>query len=68
MKEAKVRIKNIKLKNFKNVGYGKIEFSPKNDEQISPADIIGIYGQNGSGKTAVIDALHYIQILLYIHL
>ena len=42
MKEAKVRIKNIKLKNFKNVGYGKIEFSPKNDEQISPADIIGI--------------------------
>ncbi|MCI7421578.1 MAG: ATP-binding protein [Alphaproteobacteria bacterium] len=64
MKEAKVRIKNIKLKNFKNVGYGKIEFSPKNDEQISPADIIGIYGQNGSGKTAVIDALHYIQILL----
>lgn len=64
MKEAKVRIKNIKLKNFKNVGYGKIEFSQKNDEQISPADIIGIYGQNGSGKTAVIDALHYIQILL----
>lgn len=64
MKEAKVRIKNIKLQNFKNVGYGEIEISKKNDEQICSADIIGIYGQNGSGKTAIIDALHYIQVLL----
>ncbi len=64
MKEAKVRIKNIKLQNFKNVGYGEIEFSKKQNEQIYPADIIGVYGQNGSGKTAVIDALHYVQVLL----
>lgn len=28
------------------------------------ADILGIYGQNGSGKTAVIEAMEFVQILL----
>ncbi len=64
MRDAKVRIKNIKLQNFKNVGCGEIEISNFSNEQTCSADIVGIYGQNGSGKTAIIDALHYIQVLL----
>ena len=64
MRDARVRIKNIKLQNFKNVGCGEIEISNFSNEQTCSADIVGIYGQNGSGKTAIIDALHYIQVLL----
>ena len=54
-----VRIENITIENFKNVekGYLDLENRRKNYQ----ASIVGIYGQNGSGKTALIDALHCIQ-------
>lgn len=54
-----VRIKRIILDDFKSVGHGEItlycgrEFVPFNTK----ADILGIYGQNGSGKTSLIEAL-----------
>lgn len=54
-----VRLKSITLKNIKNVGYGKIEMPASN--KIDESSVLGIYGQNGSGKTAVIDALEFIQ-------
>lgn len=50
------RLRSIELTNFKNVGHGKIEF-PSVSGAVPGADIVGIYGQNGSGKTAVIEAL-----------
>lgn len=43
-----IQIQSIALSGFKNVANGSVCF--KNN-------IVGIYGQNGSGKTAVIDAL-----------
>ncbi len=61
-----VRIKKIILKNFKSVGYGEIvfncgrQFIPYNTE----SDIMGIYGQNGSGKTSLIEALAILQYLM----
>ena len=61
-----VRIKKIVLKNFKSVGYGEIvfncgrQFIPYNTE----SDILGIYGQNGSGKTSLIEALSILQYLM----
>ncbi len=47
-----IRTRSVVLKNIKNVAYGKIVFK---DGQYG-SSITGIYGQNGSGKTAVVDA------------
>ena len=60
MSNSTVRIANITIHNFKNVKNGVIEFSNKRKEY--RASILGLYGQNGSGKTALIDA---IQLLKY---
>lgn len=61
-----VRIKKVILDNFKSVGHGEItfncgrEFIPCNTE----SDILGIYGQNGSGKTSFIEALSILKCLM----
>lgn len=55
MKKSSVRIEKIILENFKNVCYGSIDFS--NTRKNLQSSILGIYGQNGSGKTAMIDAI-----------
>ena len=47
-----VQIKSIALTNFKNVVSGSVDF--KNN-------VLGVYGQNGSGKTALVDALEIFQ-------
>lgn len=49
-----IQIQSITLNNFKNVVHGSVEF--KNH-------VLGVYGQNGSGKTAIINALELLQIL-----
>ena len=54
MKNSTVILKRILLENFKNVKRGEI-FLVRKDE--NGACIAGIYGQNGSGKTAIIEAL-----------
>lgn len=55
-----VRLKEITIQNFKNVNMGQINFINKRKDY--RASILGLYGQNGSGKTALIDA---IQLLKY---
>lgn len=55
MKNATVRLESIEIRNFKNVCYGKISF--ENSRKPYDAGILGLYGQNGSGKTALIDAI-----------
>ncbi len=66
MQDTVIRIKEVELINFKNVGYGKIDFP--NDiiskNMINRSEIVGIYGQNGSGKTAFVDAMCLIEYLL----
>ncbi len=59
MKERYIRIQQISLKNFKNVKSGTIDFSSYKNNNIfsKKSDLIGLYGQNGSGKTALIEAL-----------
>lgn len=54
-----VRIQKIELENFKSVAHGEILFNcgRKVVPQDTEADILGIYGQNGSGKTSVIEAI-----------
>lgn len=61
-----IRIKKAVLRDFKSVGYGEVtfncgrEFVPCNSE----ADILGLYGQNGSGKTSLVEALSVLQYLM----
>lgn len=59
------RILSIELSNIKNVEYGKIDFF-KNFKKISEDQdsvITGIYGQNGSGKTTIVDCFEFLKIL-----
>ena len=61
-----IRIAKIALTDFKSIEYGEItlncgrETVPFN----SQSDILGIYGQNGSGKTSIIEALSILKSLL----
>jgi AAA15 family ATPase/GTPase len=60
MAKKGVRLTNIKIENFKNVKMGEIDLS--NKRKNFKSSILGLYGQNGSGKTALVDA---IQLLKY---
>jgi len=66
MKERMLRLQQVQLNNFKNVRQGQIDFnSYKSEDFFSEAsDVLGIYGQNGSGKTAFIEALWILKIVL----
>ncbi len=57
-----VRIESITIENFKNVTQGIIEF--ENKRKTYKASILGLYGQNGSGKTALIDAIQLLKFAL----
>lgn len=60
MTEVVVRLVSLKLVNIKNVACGTIVMpgETEKDLTVGGAKILGIYGQNGSGKTAIIDVLH----------
>ncbi|MCD7834725.1 MAG: AAA family ATPase [Lachnospiraceae bacterium] len=62
MKDATVRLSGISIKNFKNVKNGEISF--QNPWKKYRASVLGLYGQNGSGKTALIDALQILKNIL----
>ncbi|MFR1770046.1 AAA family ATPase [Anaerostipes sp.] len=57
-----VRIENITIENFKNVKYGTLDLT--NRKKNYRASIVGVYGQNGSGKTALVDALQVLKFAL----
>ena len=65
-----VRIESVRLSHFRNVGFGEIFFSEKKKvekgiiDDVSLSPLLGIYGQNGSGKTSALLALRIIQFLL----
>ena len=68
MENRIIKLKSMELENFKNVKYGKIEFKEEKstkeyDENIKIANILGIYGQNGSGKTSVINGLYLLKMV-----
>lgn len=57
-----VRIESITIKNFKNVLKGTINF--ENKRKAYKSSVLGLYGQNGSGKTALIDAIQLLKFAL----
>lgn len=65
-KEVIIRIQRIAIENFKNTESGEIRFPCNFERDICApkADILGIYGQNGSGKTTFIEALELLKNLL----
>ena len=66
MKERILRLQQVQLNNFKNVRQGQIDFNSYKSEDFfsKTSDVLGIYGQNGSGKTAFIEALWILKIVL----
>ena len=66
MRDFVVRLASLTLGNIKNVKNGTI-FMPLSNEKllsVGGAEILGIYGQNGSGKTAVVDTLYFLQQIM----
>lgn len=61
-----VRISAIELWHFKSVGHGRACFSSEGAETDADAknNILAVYGQNGSGKTALIQAVALLPLLL----
>lgn len=62
MDKLETRIEDIVIENFKNVKYGTLNFENKRKNYRS--SIVGLYGQNGSGKTALVDALQLLKFAL----
>lgn len=60
MKNNIINLKSIKLKNFKNIVNSEITFT--NNDVVQ--NIVGIYGQNGSGKTAIIECVTVLKNLM----
>jgi len=58
-----VRITNVKITNLKNVKYGEFHTN-STFKTLEKADVIGFYGQNGSGKTAAVEAFNLLKTLL----
>ena len=52
-----IRINRVSLRNIKCVTSGLIELNASESLRLDRSSILGIYGQNGSGKTVVIEAL-----------
>ncbi|QIH75696.1 AAA family ATPase [Macrococcoides canis] len=58
-----IKLHSMSLKNVKNVAYGEY-FTNSDFNNLKKSDVIGFYGQNGSGKTAVVDSLNILDKLL----
>ena len=63
-----VRIMRSVIKNLKNVGFGEIKYmnygSINSKGIIDKKDIVGLYGQNGSGKTALVESLDILKYII----
>ncbi|NLK85195.1 MAG: AAA family ATPase [Aeromonadales bacterium] len=62
MDNLSVKIKNIEIDNFKNTIHGALSLDNKKSE--SHNSVLALFGQNGSGKTSVIEGLEILQSVL----
>jgi len=60
------RLLSVELSGFKNVKHGCFEMPHMLDDSFTEptSEILGIYGQNGSSKTAVLEALDFLRRIL----
>ncbi len=65
-KDRILRLQEIQIENFKNIGKGTVTFPSAENGTFyeGHGEIVGIYGQNASGKTSVIEALSLLQSML----
>lgn len=61
--ESVVKVQRVKIRNLKNVRYGEMTIT-NNLVHFDSSNVIGIYGQNGSGKTTVILAFELLKLLI----
>lgn len=55
-----IKIQHVTIRHLKNVKHGSFQTNTTQEK----ANVVGFYGQNGSGKTAVVEAFHLLKILL----
>ena len=60
MENMTVRLESLDIHNFKNVKFGRLSF--ENPRKYFASSVLGLYGQNGSGKTAVIDSITLLKL------
>lgn len=60
---AIIKVKKIKLKNLRNVRHGEVTLAVS-FETFLQANVVGLYGQNGSGKTTIVDAFGLLKTLI----
>ncbi|MEG0297576.1 MAG: AAA family ATPase [Clostridium sp.] len=63
-----VRIQEVEVKDFKNVVNGNFAFESYRKKRFFDksytSDILGLYGQNGSGKTSMVEAIDILKVIL----
>lgn len=61
-----IRIKRIELDNFKGVRHGVLELNCSSEyvPYNTRSDILGLYGQNGSGKTSIVQAIEIVKDIM----
>ncbi|MFJ7370579.1 AAA family ATPase [Lysinibacillus sp. NPDC098008] len=60
---AIIKVKKITMQNLRNVGHGELVLTVSFDTFLQ-ANVVGLYGQNGSGKTTIVDAFALLKTLL----
>ncbi|MBM7453043.1 AAA15 family ATPase/GTPase [Acholeplasma morum] len=65
MNKAVVKIREVEIHNVKNVKSGSVSFPYQNkDVKERQSEIVGIYGQNGSGKSALVNSVHILKVIM----
>ncbi len=59
-----VRLTQVAIRNIKNTAYGRLALTTGAPRCSGKGSILGIYGQNGSGKTVAVDAMVLLKALL----
>ena len=55
-----IKLRSLEISNIKNVGYGLIDMDSKDGN----LNILGVYGQNGSGKTTVVKSIEILKSMM----